>query len=74
MPLLESIHLCVEDGAVPLHTAVVTPPDDRAGVHEDRADRDAALGAPRLGLFDRCAQEGVHQVTPDREAPVFSGR
>ena len=52
-----------------LHAAVVAAADDRVPMHEDRADRDAALGEAALGLFDGRAHEGVrHSLRRARRA------
>ncbi len=65
----------MEDGTSLLDPAVVAPPDDPAVDDQHRADGDAALGEPALGLVDGRLHEGVAVRGVHNDAPrVRTGR
>src|SRR5512139_2808306 len=61
--VLQRVHLGVQDRAAALHAAVVPAADDTPLVHDDRSDRDAALGLADACLFERGLEERVHQLS-----------
>src|SRR6266403_1259253 len=58
--VLERVHLAVENDAASLDPPIVATAEDPPVVHQHRADGDAALGRPALGLLDRSSQKCVH--------------
>ena len=73
--VLQRVHFAVPDHASQLNPPIVTAPDDLAFMHQDRPDRNAALGKPSLGFLDGGAHELIdHFGRPARGSPgmIFS--